>query len=282
MFNYKVVKGCPGPDWLNTFMKKQHLSWKNATKLCKARYSTTKNPFIVNHWFDILEETVKKLGIEDRPDLIWNSDESGLPSEPKKCKVISLKGQKTLQIVTGSDRDNTTVLAAVSTSGKTFPPLIIFQGKQVQTTWWTTTNANHEFYPWIYSNEKGWMKADIFHKWFVEWEIKSRTENEEGVLETRLMIYDSHLSHVSCATVCYARKKNVTILKLPPHTTDVLQPLDVSVFKSLKEKWGNALHKRLIKTRTPLSKSEFSTVLSSDEVWRSSFTIERIQNGFRR
>ena len=236
----------------------------------------------MNHWFDILEETVKKLGIEDRPDLIWNSDESGLPSEPKKCKVISLKGQKTLQIVTGSDRDNTTVLAAVSASGKTFPPLIIFQGKQVQTTWRTTTNANHEFYPWIYSNEKGWMKADIFHKWFVEWEIKSRTENEEGVLETRLMIYDSHLSHVSYATVCYARKKNVTILKLPPHTTDVLQPLDVSVFKSLKEKWGNALHKRLIKTRTPLSKSEFSTVLSSDEVWRSSFTIERFQNGFRR
>ena len=126
------------------------------------------------------------------------------------------------------------------------------------------------------------MKADIFHKWFVEWEIKSRTENEEGILETRLMIYDGHLSHVSYATICYARKNNVTVLKLPPHTTDVLLPLDLSVFKSLKEKWGNGLYKRLIKTRTPPSKLEFSTVLSSDEVWRSSFTIERIQNGFRR
>ena len=52
-----------------------------------------KNPFIVNHWFNILEETVKKLGIEDRSDLICNSDESGLPSEPKKCKVNSLKGK---------------------------------------------------------------------------------------------------------------------------------------------------------------------------------------------
>ena len=79
------------------------------------------------------------------------------------------------------------------------------------------------------------MKADIFHKWFVEWEIKSRTENE-GVLEPRLVIYDGHLSHVNYATICYAREKNVAILKLPPHTTNVLQPLDVSVFKSLKEK----------------------------------------------
>ena len=126
------------------------------------------------------------------------------------------------------------------------------------------------------------MKADIFHKWFVEWEIKSRTENEEGILETRLMMYDGHLSHVSYATICYAHKNNVPVLKLLPHTADVSLPLDVSVFKSLKEKWGNGLHKRLIKTRTPLSKLEFSTVLSSDEVWRSSFTIERIQNGFRR
>ena len=120
-----------GTRLTNTFMKKQHLSFKNATKLCKARYNTTKNPFIVNHWFDIFEETVKKLGTEDRPDPIWNSDESGLPSEPKKCKTSSLKGQKTLQIVTGSDRNKTTLLAAVSASRKTFPSLTIFQEKQV-------------------------------------------------------------------------------------------------------------------------------------------------------
>lgn len=143
--------------------------------------------------------------------------ESALPSQPKKCKVISCKGQKTLQIVTGSDRDNTTILAAVSASGKTFPPLIIFPGKQVQTTWRPATDANQEFYAWIYLNEKGWMKADIFHKWFVEWEIKSRTENEEGVLETRLMIYNGHLSCVHYVTICYAHEKNVTILTASHH-----------------------------------------------------------------
>ena len=55
----KGVKCCLGPDWLNTFLKKQNVSSKNTTKLCKARYNSTKNPFIVNHWFDILEENVK-------------------------------------------------------------------------------------------------------------------------------------------------------------------------------------------------------------------------------
>ena len=58
----------------------------------------------------------------------------GFLTSLKKCEVVSLKGQPTLQIITGSDRDNTTILAAVSGSGETLPLLIIFQGKQVQTT----------------------------------------------------------------------------------------------------------------------------------------------------
>ena len=79
------------------------------------------------------------------------------------------------------------------------------------------------------------------------------------------MIYDGHLSHINYVTICYTHEKNIK----------------VAVFKSFKEKWGNALYIRLIKTRT-LSKSGFSTVLLSDEVWRSSFIIERIQNGFQK
>ena len=75
-----------------------------------------------------------------------------------------------MQIVTGSDRDNTTVLVAVSASGETLSPLIAFQGKQVQATWRPSTATNHKHYPWIYANEKGWMKADIFYKWFIKWE----------------------------------------------------------------------------------------------------------------
>ena len=63
----------------------------------------------------------------------------------------------------------------------------------------------------------------------------------------------------------------VTILKLPPHTTD-LQPLDVSVFKVLKQKWGQLLHARLRKTRSALTKSEFATAISSDDAWEQSFT----------
>ena len=41
------------------------------------------------------------------------------------------------------------------------------------------------------------MKADVFHKWFVEWEARTRTTNKEGGSETRLMVYDDYLSRVN-------------------------------------------------------------------------------------
>lgn len=99
------------------------------------------------------------------------------------------------------------------------------------------------------------MRSDIFLKWFKQWEELSWKFKEDGSLEPRVMIYDGHLSHVSYETISFARENKVTVLKLPPHTTDLLQPLDVSVFKSLKEKWGRVLHQRLRKTRSTLTKS---------------------------
>ena len=162
------------------------------------------------------------------------------------------------------------------------PPLIIFQGKQIQATWCPSTKPDHKFYPWIYANEKGWMKSHIFFKWFVEWEKKTCSYTSDEVLEGRLMIYDGHLSHVGFTTLQCSLEWKVTILKLPPNTTDLLQPLDVSVFKSLKQKWGQLLHARLRKTRSALTKSEFATAISSDDVWEQSFTKTSIVNGFRK
>ena len=38
------------------------------------------------------------------------------------------------------------------------------------------------------------------------------------------MIYGSNLPHVDYMTLMYVRNQNITILKLTPHTTDLLQP----------------------------------------------------------
>ena len=68
-----------------------------------------------------------------------------------------------------------------------------------------------------------------------------------------------------------ARQKKVTIIKPPPHTTDLLQPLDLAVFRFVKDHWSDVLFQRNNASQLKLSKAEFGTILSSEDVWKSHF-----------
>ena len=49
-----------------------------------------------------------------------------------------------------------------------------------------------------------------------------------------LLLFDGHLTQLSAATVKLALAGNISLVKLPAHCIDVLQPLDVSCFSRLK------------------------------------------------
>ena len=91
---FKGRPGYPGPHWLKSFMDKNSLSLKEATKLSQARYNATTTPFIICNYFNLLEKTTHELYLQNRLGLVWNCDKSELPHEPKKCKIISAKGEK--------------------------------------------------------------------------------------------------------------------------------------------------------------------------------------------
>ena len=59
-------------------------------------------------------------------------------------------------------------------------------------------------------------------------------------------------------------KEKITIVKLPPHVTDRLQPVDVCSFGPLKCEWENKRNERmnLLGPRETISKSVFVDVLS--------------------
>ena len=55
-----------------------------------------------------------------------------------------------------------------------------------------------------------------------------------------LLIQDGHSSHVSIQLIEMAHENNVCLLCLPTHTSHILQPLDVGVFKSFKSNFNKA------------------------------------------
>ena len=60
-------------------------------------------------------------------------------------------------------------MAAYSAAGEYLPPMVVFQGQHVQSTWKPIITDNG-FFPWIYYNKSGWMDRGTFYKWFEEFE----------------------------------------------------------------------------------------------------------------
>ncbi|XP_068219986.1 uncharacterized protein [Palaemon carinicauda] len=171
-----------------------------------------------------------------------------------------------------SGKESTTVLAMCCADGTTLPPVVVFRGMHMQSTWKITQGIPGTQYA---VSENGWMTTPIFEdifKYFVD-ETKDR--------RPLLLILDGHISHTSIATVELAKKENISILKLPAHCTDVLQPLEVTCFAPLKNYNQYALNDHVNKTgaREPLRKCGFVNMLYS--VWEKGLSPQNIKKGFK-
>ena len=182
----------PGKAWFNGFMSRNKISLKKANLICSVRKSVTANPFIIYDFYDKLETIVKENNFT--AEQIWNCDESGFPSDPQKCKVVSGRGKVAYKITCGVRRDNTTVLAVCNAAGKALDPLIVFTGKSFQRTW-RGANALPNMYYSV--SEIGWMTSDIFFHWFTKF-------TKEITTCPLLLIFDGHLSQaLETSTPCH-------------------------------------------------------------------------------
>ena len=77
-------------------------------------------------------------------------------------------------------------------------------------------------------SESGLIDTELFLAWIMKIFLKYVVPERPVLLLT-----DGHKTHIDVIDVC--RENDVILFCLPPHTTHALQPLDVSVFKSLKD-----------------------------------------------
>ncbi|XP_057305999.1 uncharacterized protein LOC130644419 [Hydractinia symbiolongicarpus] len=263
--------GRPGLVWIKSFMKRNGLSHKKAEMISTARKANTSNPFIIFDFYDQLEQIFEKYPNLDA-QRIWNWDESSFPTDPSKGKVVSVKGQRALKLRYGAGRENITVLGVCNAAGVALDPLIIFTGKNMQSTWYGDKALPNTFYA---KSENGWMDTEVFSTWFAKF--------TEDVTERPLLLVfcPSHLTHISISVIKKALEDDIIIMKFPPHVTDVMQPLDVACFGPLKRAWEKRLHLRVTThgAKSQLTKSEFVNELCS--IWKDGMKKESVINGFR-
>ena len=210
------------------------------------------NPVIIKDHFRKLGKVIQHHGI--RPEGITNCDEKGfILGYSAKTKVLTRHGRKNPRVKQHGKRELLTAMEAVAANGYVYTPMIIAKGKTHRYGWYDNLREDMDM-RFAYS-PKGWTDNALGLWWLTNiYDPESRRQCPQG---TRLLILDGHTSHVDYDFVEYAEENNIILFCLPPHSTHLLQPLDVGLFSPLQRYYSNALENWFLSTGQGINRSTF-------------------------
>lgn len=119
------------------------------------------------------------------------------------------------------------------------------------------------------------MTTELFRKWLNHF---GKHNPQELPL---FLVMDQHETHCGWHVIDMCRANAIEIVLLPPHTTHMLQPLDISVFNPLKAVFSTlASHMGLVRGDMVIGKKQFSSVLK--HAHEKAITAENIMASFKK
>lgn len=274
------VNGRPGKKWLSSFFRRnKSISMRTPEAISKGRAIITEEN--IRKWFVNLNDYLAKiqaLDVIEDPTRIFNGDETSFMLCPKTGKVIAPRGYKNVyQIVKGKEKEAVTVLAFFSAIGDILPPCVVFPYIRPPKD---VINSMPDGW-FLGKSDTGWMKADIFYDYIAK--CLNKWIEDNNVKKPVLVFVDGHKTHMTLKLSKYCYDNNIILYALPPNTTHMMQPADVSVFKPLKSEWSTTVHEwssRPENANTVLTKSSLCPLL--DVVLSKETLKETVKNGFRK
>ncbi|XP_065683261.1 uncharacterized protein LOC124813179 [Hydra vulgaris] len=152
--------------------------------------------------------------------------------KPEAVSINRVFGQRVVSSVTSGERDQTTtVILAFNCVGHYIPPMIIFKRKRM------LDSLIDDAPPGTVGrcSKSGWVDTNLFMDFIRHFVIHGNCSTTNKCL----LILDGHKSHTKNLNLLnYASINGLHILSLPPHTSHKLQPLDRTLFKSLKSDYN--------------------------------------------
>ena len=93
-----------------------------------------------------------------------------------------------------------------------------------------------------------------------------------------MLILDGHSSHQTPEFEAFCKENAIICLCMPPHTSHLLQPLDVGVFGPLKRAYGEMVEEMMAAGNNHINKEDFLCLYPPTR--EKVFTQENIYGGF--
>src|SRR5947207_1398580 len=250
-----------GKSWVQQFLKRHpHLQTVISRSIEASRIKEVTKEVVIN-FFEALEACLTKYQISW--ENVYNMDETGnsciiwtnigfaIGTAQTSYVVVDSQLRKKYQAQPGR-QEWITVTECVCTDGTSIPPLVIFKGENLMSSW-IPKEVDKD---WHFScNSKGWT-SNVHGGQYVEKCFDVATRDKANG-QYRLLLCDGHDSHISAQFVRYCLDHKIVLFLLPPHSSHILQPLDVGVFGPLKTAMATQLSKLFASEISKLQKVEW-------------------------
>jgi hypothetical protein len=153
------------------------------------------------------------------------------------------------------------------------PPVIIFQGKMHQLTWYSDTLP----LDWVIGvSENVWTDNELGLSWLEHVLEKHTAYRTKGVY--RLLILDSHGTYLTPEFDLFCKEHYIITLCMPPHSSYLLQLLDVGCFAVLKQLYGRQIEGYIRNGVNHIDKPDFLRVFYAART--EAMTLAYIQSSF--
>jgi hypothetical protein len=223
-----------GPRWASNFVKREPGLKSRINRQRDRQRVLCSDQGVIGPWFDLVQNVKAKYGILDEDT--YNFDETGFTmGVGNRVKVVTASERRTEPIgVQQGDREWVTLIAAINAMGWAIAPYLIFKAKNHDASWYPDLKPQWR----IGVSDNGWTTNDIGVAWlrhFVE-QIKGRRVGSHV-----LLILDGHESHKSLPFQDLCEENKIITLCMPPHSSHILQPLDVGCFAPLKQAYSREI-----------------------------------------
>ena len=231
---------------------------------------------VLDKYYKELASVLTSNNLHDKPGQIYNVDETGISSEHNPPKVICHKNTIP-QCITSSRGSTVTIIAAGNALGNSIPPYYVFAGARWNVDFLKDAcpGSDGEM------SKTGWSNTDVFHNYITKHFAKYVNLSKEKSAAPTLILYDGHKSHISLTLTEWAKKYNVVLFVLPPHTSHITQPLDVAVFGPFKAMY-NSECQAYMKRNPGLSVTKYEVAHLTSTPYLRALSAENLISAFRK
>lgn len=221
----------PSDKWCQRFRKRHpEIKLRKPDKASNPRMEVTRED--IEAYYDLLESTIDSLGLKDKPECIFNCDETGISGkEVIRGKVLVKSSQHPYQEIMNAGGGHLSINMDISAAGNCLPLMLIFAKHMPR-------NLDGLPGDWMLElSKKGYMNGDLFLTWFKDLFIPHCGRQRPVIL-----IMDNLASHLSPDIIDVTKRNRIELLCLPPNSTHLLQPLDVAVFHKFKGEYSKLMN----------------------------------------